>query len=223
MATLSTASRLCLLRSAAASKPAAAAGVRTLSATALRRDGSGTSSTYSSPFRGESSGSKVPDFGKYMSKGGEGSNKLFSYFMVGAMGALTAAGAKSTVQGMLAWMPLPEGVVAARLLIACKTEFLVNMSVSADILAMAKVEVDLNAIPEGKNVSTGPADAHARPARQAHSRCAGHHQVAGKARLRPAPHPGRDRPGQQGQHRLPPRPPVRRRPRQEARVAGHAG
>ena len=31
-------------------------------------------------------------------------------------------------------------------------EFLVNMSASADILAMAKVEVDLNAIPEGKNV-----------------------------------------------------------------------
>ena len=33
-------------------------------------------------------------------------------------------------------------------------EFLVNMSASADVLAMAKVEVDLNAIPEGKNVST---------------------------------------------------------------------
>lgn len=32
-------------------------------------------------------------------------------------------------------------------------EFLVNMSASADILAMAKVEVDLNTIPEGKNVS----------------------------------------------------------------------
>jgi ubiquinol-cytochrome c reductase iron-sulfur subunit len=31
-------------------------------------------------------------------------------------------------------------------------EFLVNMSASADVLAMAKVEVDLNAIPEGKNV-----------------------------------------------------------------------
>jgi hypothetical protein len=30
---------------------------------------------------------------------------------------------------------------------------LVNMSASADVLAMAKVEVDLNAIPEGKNVS----------------------------------------------------------------------
>jgi hypothetical protein len=40
-------------------------------------------------------------------------------------------------------------------------EFLVNMSASADVLAMAKVEVDLSAIPEGKNVSrlehaTGP-------------------------------------------------------------------
>jgi ubiquinol-cytochrome c reductase iron-sulfur subunit len=31
-------------------------------------------------------------------------------------------------------------------------EFLVNMSASADVLAMAKVEVDLNSIPEGKNV-----------------------------------------------------------------------
>lgn len=32
------------------------------------------------------------------------------------------------------------------------TEFLKNMSASADVLAMAKVEVDLAAIPEGKNV-----------------------------------------------------------------------
>lgn len=31
-------------------------------------------------------------------------------------------------------------------------DFLVNMSASADVLAMAKVEVDLNSIPEGKNV-----------------------------------------------------------------------
>lgn len=28
-----------------------------------------------------------------------------------------------------------------------------NMSASADVLAMAKVEVDLSTIPEGKNVS----------------------------------------------------------------------
>lgn len=33
-----------------------------------------------------------------------------------------------------------------------RAEFLVNMSASADVLAMAKVEVDLTTIPEGKNV-----------------------------------------------------------------------
>lgn len=34
----------------------------------------------------------------------------------------------------------------------CCADFLVNMSASADVLAMAKVEVDLATIPEGKNV-----------------------------------------------------------------------
>lgn len=34
------------------------------------------------------------------------------------------------------------------------SDFLVNMSASADVLAQAKVEVDLSTIPEGKNVST---------------------------------------------------------------------
>jgi hypothetical protein len=38
------------------------------------------------------------------------------------------------------------------LLLGC-ADFLVNMSASADVLAMAKVEVDLSTIPEGKNVS----------------------------------------------------------------------
>lgn len=32
-------------------------------------------------------------------------------------------------------------------------DFLVNMAASADVLAQAKVEIDLSAIPEGKNVS----------------------------------------------------------------------
>lgn len=32
------------------------------------------------------------------------------------------------------------------------TDFLVNMSASADVLAQAKVEVGLGSIPEGKNV-----------------------------------------------------------------------
>ncbi|KAI9660224.1 MAG: hsp70 nucleotide exchange factor fes1 [Alyxoria varia] len=72
---------------------------------------------------------KVPDFGKYKSKKDELTNKVFQYFMVGTMGAVTAMGAKATVQ-----------------------DFLVNMSASADVLAQAKVEIDLSAIPEGKNV-----------------------------------------------------------------------
>lgn len=36
------------------------------------------------------------------------------------------------------------------------------MSASADVLAMAKVEVDLNAIPEGKNVRKLPAPSELR-------------------------------------------------------------
>lgn len=49
--------------------------------------------------------------------------------MVGSFGMLTTVGAKSTVEA-----------------------FLESMSASADVLAMAKVEVKLSAIPEGKNV-----------------------------------------------------------------------
>lgn len=93
MASLSTASRLCL-RSAA--KPAVPA-VRALSSTAIRSDSA--SGTYTSPFKGAEAGNKIPSFGKYVSKDKPATNKLFSYFMVGTMGALTAAGAKSTVSG----------------------------------------------------------------------------------------------------------------------------
>ena len=49
--------------------------------------------------------------------------------MVGSLGVLTASVAKSTV-----------------------TEFLGTLSASADVLALAKVEVELASIPEGKNV-----------------------------------------------------------------------
>lgn len=49
--------------------------------------------------------------------------------MVGSMGLVTAAGAKSLV-----------------------SDFLKNLSASADVLALAKIEVDLGNIPEGKNV-----------------------------------------------------------------------
>ncbi|KAK4938812.1 Cytochrome b-c1 complex subunit Rieske, mitochondrial [Elasticomyces elasticus] len=101
------------------------------------------SSSFSSPFSGPSGHhplhragnpdkhdtTKIPNFKHYASTAPEVTNRVFQYFMAGSMGLLAAAGAKNTVQ-----------------------DFLVNMSASADVLAMAKVEVDLAAIPEGKNV-----------------------------------------------------------------------
>ncbi|OSD05854.1 ubiquinol-cytochrome c reductase iron-sulfur subunit [Trametes coccinea BRFM310] len=71
---------------------------------------------------------QVPDFSKYQAKD-ESRNRGLAYFMIGSLGLLSASVAKSTV-----------------------TEFLATMSASADVLAMARVEVDLAAIPEGKNV-----------------------------------------------------------------------
>ena len=57
----------------------------------------------SSPFRGTSNHkdtTAIPSFKKYRNAGGETSPKLFQYFMVGTFGAITAMGAKATVQGM---------------------------------------------------------------------------------------------------------------------------
>ncbi|CCX32780.1 cytochrome b-c1 complex subunit Rieske [Pyronema domesticum] len=95
------------------------------------RNSSTDAGEYKSPFTGASAHrtTKIPDFSKYKSSSSAKGNQVFGYFMVGTMGALSAAGAKATVQ-----------------------DFLVNMSASADVLAMAKVEVDLSSIPEGKNV-----------------------------------------------------------------------
>ncbi|KAL8382063.1 hypothetical protein RB595_006040 [Gaeumannomyces hyphopodioides] len=129
MAPLTNATRA-MARSAVVPRCSSAATpmARALSTTPVQNGSS--SSSFSSPFRGETAGTKIPDWSKYMApKSSQTTNQVFSYFMVGAMGAISAAGAKSTVQ-----------------------EFLVNMSASADVLAMAKVEVDLNTIPEGKNV-----------------------------------------------------------------------
>jgi ubiquinol-cytochrome c reductase iron-sulfur subunit len=55
-------------------------------------------------------------------------NRALSYFMIGSMGVLSASVAKSSV-----------------------AEFLGTMAASADVLALAKVEVELAGIPEGKN------------------------------------------------------------------------
>ncbi|KAJ3777605.1 Rieske [2Fe-2S] iron-sulfur domain-containing protein [Lentinula raphanica] len=71
---------------------------------------------------------EVPDFSNYRAPNTD-NNRTLSYFMVGTMGVLSASVAKSSV-----------------------SEFLKTMAASADVLALAKVEVDLSAIPEGKNV-----------------------------------------------------------------------
>ena len=67
-------------------------------------DASTSHAEFNSPFTRGTSGKKdttvIPSFKKYRA-GNETSNKVFQYFMVGTMGAITAAGAKSTVQGTL--------------------------------------------------------------------------------------------------------------------------
>jgi len=89
-------SRAVLARSAAISRLPTTA-VRAVSSTPALRDSS--SSTFESPFKGERSSTKVPDFSKYMYKGKSSTNALYQYFMVGTLGAISAAGAKSTIQG----------------------------------------------------------------------------------------------------------------------------
>ncbi|MBW0487017.1 hypothetical protein O181_026732 [Austropuccinia psidii MF-1] len=71
---------------------------------------------------------EVPSYKDYKSVS-EDTGRAFAYLMVGSMGVITAAGAKSLV-----------------------SDFLSNLSASADVLALAKVEIDLANIPEGKNV-----------------------------------------------------------------------
>ena len=70
---------------------------------------------------------EVPDLSAYQTPSASG-NRALSYFMIGSMGVLSASVAKSSV-----------------------AEFLGTMSASADVLALAKVEVELAGIPEGKN------------------------------------------------------------------------
>ncbi|ORY96627.1 cytochrome b-c1 complex subunit Rieske [Syncephalastrum racemosum] len=72
----------------------------------------------------------VPDFSKYKKSSDRDTSRAFTYMMVGSTGLVSAAGAQATV-----------------------SDFLANMSASADVLALAKAEVDLNSIPEGKNVT----------------------------------------------------------------------
>lgn len=83
---------------------------------------------------------KVPDFSEYRRKStmdptkptreSETSNKMHTYLILGAGGLGTTYAAKSLV-----------------------TQFVMSLSASADVLAMAKIEVKLSDIPEGKNAT----------------------------------------------------------------------
>lgn len=80
----------------------------------------------------------VPDFGDYRRPASQDSNKpmsndisrrAFTYMMVAGMGITGMHAGKKVVQ-----------------------DFLATMSASADVLALAQIEIDLNTIPEGKNM-----------------------------------------------------------------------
>ncbi|XP_033626259.1 cytochrome b-c1 complex subunit Rieske, mitochondrial-like [Asterias rubens] len=83
---------------------------------------------------------RVPDFSEYRNEGSLDPNKpssetsmdrrAYSYMMVGAGGVAAAYIAKTMV-----------------------TDFVSSMSASADVLAMAKIEIKLSEIPEGKNMT----------------------------------------------------------------------
>lgn len=99
MAPLTTAARA--LRAAAVPR-----AIRCLSTTAARTDAAGSS--YESPFKGERTTTRVPDFSHYASKGSPNKNLMYQYFMVGGLGAITAMGAKSTIQGERVWRSSAE-------------------------------------------------------------------------------------------------------------------
>lgn len=100
--------------------PSVSVAVPRMSAvSAMRHRGVSTSSKVVAP--------KVPDFDDVRVKDPQ-ANQTLSYFVIGSLGVLSAAGGKATVH-----------------------DFLTTLSASADVLAMAKVEVDINAIPLGKN------------------------------------------------------------------------
>ena len=80
----------------------------------------------------------VPDFNAYRREASKDPNKpnttevsrrAFTYLMVAGMGVTCVHAGKNVV-----------------------LDFLATMSASADVLALAKIEVDLTTIPEGKDI-----------------------------------------------------------------------
>jgi len=83
--------------------------------------------------------------------------------MVGSLGVLAASGAKSTVSDILS-----------------------NMAASADVLALAKIEVEMGSIPEGEFWWIGDVGDMIADLYRQELDC----QVARKARLHPTPNRG---------------------------------
>jgi ubiquinol-cytochrome c reductase iron-sulfur subunit len=69
------------------------------------------------------------DYMKDMQTYDDQSSRNQAYFLVGSLSSISAMAAKNSI-----------------------TDVLVNMSASADVMALSKVEVNLASIPEGKNV-----------------------------------------------------------------------
>lgn len=87
------------------------------------------SKQYAKPVGGASSYA-VPNYEENLKPNrNSDANRNLSYFMIGSFGLVTAITARNTVQ-----------------------DFLTTMSASKDVLALAKVEVDLANIPVGKNI-----------------------------------------------------------------------
>ena len=82
-----------LLRTCARQHTTARAAAAVVSCQHQRRGAA--KSSFESPF----TSAKIPDFSHYASKSSPKSNQVFSYFVAGTMGLVSAAGAKATVQG----------------------------------------------------------------------------------------------------------------------------
>ena len=81
------------------SLPVARAGCTAMQSRSISGSEVQSTSSFDSPFKGSADSTKIPSFDAYRNKNGEQSTKVFQYFMVGTMGALSALGAKATVQG----------------------------------------------------------------------------------------------------------------------------
>ena len=115
------------------------------------------SSSFDSPFHRSGGTARstydIPDFGHYKSNNNELTNKGLSIFYGGNFWRFDSNGCKGNcARYALAYSSLGIGESAMRANRDPMADFLVNMSASADVLAQAKVEIDLTQIPLGKNV-----------------------------------------------------------------------